>query len=183
MDHSLRFDSAGRCEEIKWIPSPNYDTRPDNTLIDLLVLHYISLPAGQFGTNEVTALFTNTLDTTRAEYSDLQGLRVSAHFFITRPGEINQFVACQDRAWHAGISYWQGRTACNDFSIGIELEGDEYTPYTQAQYDALLPLMMSLKRHYPLQQVVGHQDIAPGRKTDPGPFFDWARIHAHWANN
>lgn len=175
---SLTIDESGWCEEVNIIPSPNYDDRPSNTTIDLLVLHHISLPPRQFGGEEVAALFTNTLDTsTHPSFADLASLTVSAHFFIRRDGEIIQFVSCEKRAWHAGVSRWQGRSVCNDFSIGIELEGHEYTPYTEEQYVKLEQLIQVLKQRYPLRDIVGHEDIAPERKTDPGPFFDWERIN------
>jgi AmpD protein len=181
MGPSLKIDKEGWCDGVTIIPSPNYDTRPVNVVIDLLILHHISLPPRIFGGDDVIALFTNTLDSwAHPDYITLHTLRVSAHFFIRRHGEIIQFVACDQRAWHAGVSQWQGRRQCNDFSIGIELEGHEYTPYTEAQYEALMCLLPVLKQRYPLQQIVGHQDVAPNRKTDPGPFFDWRRLDVQW---
>lgn len=154
--------------------SPNCDERPLNTLIDTLVIHNISLPAGVFGGEDVIKLFTNTLDTTtHPEYQPLAGLHVSSHFFIRRNGEVIQFVPCELRAWHAGESLWRGRTAVNDFSIGIELEGSDTTFFTEKQYHALAKLTAELVANYPIVDIVGHSDIAPIRKTDPGPCFDW----------
>ncbi len=142
--------------------------------IDLLVIHNISLPPGEFGGDAIIRLFTNTLDTTQHPYyAQLNGLKVSAHFLIRRDGEIVQFVACDRRAWHAGVSNWRGRSRCNDFSIGIELEGDDYQPFAGPQYQALARLTRRLRRSYPIRGITGHSDIAPERKTDPGPCFDW----------
>lgn len=167
-------------------PSPNADQRPPNTAISLLVIHNISLPAGRFGGPAVTQLFTNQLDTSAGSlFAELDGLRVSAHFFLRRQGELVQFVSTQDRAWHAGVSQFRGRNRCNDFSIGIELEGTDLLPYTDAQYQQLAALTHVLKARYPLQAAVGHEHIAPGRKTDPGPAFDWQRYgrQAAWADH
>lgn len=161
------------------IPSPNCDRRPPGTSIDLLVIHNISLPPGEFGGEAVAQLFTNTLDAeAHPYYAQLRGLKVSAHFFIRRNGEIIQFVPCSKRAWHAGASSWQGRSRCNDFSIGVELEGSDYVPFSDRQYAALARLTRLLQRAYPLRAIAGHADIAPERKTDPGPFFDWPRYFA-----
>jgi AmpD protein len=157
-------------------PSPNANARPAQTPIDLLVIHNISLPPGAFGTGYAAKLFTNELDFDAHPWFDqIRGLQVSAHFLIERDGQITQFVSCDDRAWHAGQSRFQTRGACNDFSIGIELEGTDDLPYTDAQYQRLGELTLALKRHYPLAYVRGHCHIAPGRKTDPGPSFDWDR--------
>ncbi|MEJ1958809.1 MAG: 1,6-anhydro-N-acetylmuramyl-L-alanine amidase AmpD [Nitrosomonadales bacterium] len=160
--------------------SPNYDARPPGTSVELLVIHNISLPPGEFGGPAVIQLFTNSLDISAHPYfTQLQGLKVSAHFLILRNGSIIQFVPCGKRAWHAGVSSWQGRSACNDFSIGIELEGSDDVPFGEPQYASLTRLTRRLKRSYPtLRDVSGHADIAPGRKTDPGPCFDWARYLA-----
>jgi AmpD protein len=145
--------------------------------INMLVIHSISLPPDEFGGNAVEKFFTNQLDTTsHPYYVQLKDLRVSAHFFIRRNGCIFQFVACTKRAWHAGVSSWQERTRCNDFSIGIELEGSDTQPYTPRQYLALSRLARRIQRAYPIQNIVGHSDIAPQRKTDPGPHFDWAHF-------
>ncbi|WP_269617858.1 1,6-anhydro-N-acetylmuramyl-L-alanine amidase AmpD [Zhongshania sp. BJYM1] len=159
-------------------PSPNYNQRPDGADISLLVIHNISLPAGQFGGPYVHALFTNCLDcSVHDSFSDLNGLQVSSHLFIDREGGIHQFVSFNDRAWHAGVSRFDGRENCNDFSIGVELEGADDIPYTDAQYRELIAVTESLRAYYPAissARIVGHCDIAPGRKTDPGSAFDWA---------
>jgi len=157
-------------------PSPNADARPEGAVVSLLVIHNISLPPGQFGGPEVIDLFLNRLDVSTHPWLErLRGLRVSAHFLVRRDGGVIQFVSCRQRAWHAGVSAFDGRPACNDFSIGIEVEGADVLPYEDAQYAALARLTRWLRAHYPLQAVRGHEHIAPGRKTDPGPAFDWAR--------
>ncbi|MBB5020275.1 AmpD protein [Chitinivorax tropicus] len=159
------------------VRSPNTDTRPEGSLVELLVVHNISLPPNQFGGPGVVQLFTNTLPPDEHPfYAQVHQLRVSAHFFIRRDGELVQFVSCLDRAWHAGVSSWRGRARCNDFSIGVELEGSDFVPFTDLQYDCLTQLGRLLRRHFPIVDVQGHSDIAPGRKTDPGPYFDWQRI-------
>jgi N-acetyl-anhydromuramoyl-L-alanine amidase len=159
-------------------PSPNFNTRPHNIAIDTLVVHNISLPPGDFSnTEDIEALFTNTLDNTRHPfYKELIGLEVSAHFIIHRTGELVQCVSIWDRAWHAGRSFLGERSGCNDFSIGIELVGDDKTPFTSAQYETLFACFFHLKTVLPLTAIVGHSDIAPGRKTDPGPCFEWAYL-------
>jgi AmpD protein len=163
-------------------PSPNFGPRPQATPIDLVVLHSISLPPGEFGGDEVERLFTNRLDLDAHPYfRQLEGLRVSAHFFLRRDGACMQFVSCDDRAWHAGVSNWGGRDNCNDFSIGIELEGLEGEHFEPAQYQALCLLLRALFRQYPIAQMVGHEHIAPGRKGDPGAAFDWAGLQARLA--
>ncbi|WP_101102292.1 1,6-anhydro-N-acetylmuramyl-L-alanine amidase AmpD [Macromonas bipunctata] len=159
------------------VPSPNFGPRPAHAHIDLLVLHSISLPPGQYGGPQVEQLFTNTLDCGAHPYFDaLRGLQVSAHFFVRRTGELVQFVSCQDRAWHAGQSCWRGRSNCNDDSIGIELEGLEGDTFEPAQYATLATLCHALAQRYPIAHVAGHEHIAPGRKQDPGPGFDWAQL-------
>lgn len=159
------------------LPSPNCGPRPENAQIDLVVLHSISLPPGEYGTGAVQQLFTNQLDwDAHPYYQGIRGLQVSAHFFITRAGRIWQFVDCDQRAWHAGASCWRGRGNCNDDSIGIELEGLEGLGFEAAQYDALARLCADLVVHYPIRHVAGHEHIAPGRKHDPGPGFDWPRL-------
>jgi len=182
-DMQLRLDrhgwlrpAPGSAADITHLPSPNHDARPADAQVSLLVIHNISLPPGQFGGPAIAALFTNTLDT-RAHpwFAQLQGLRVSAHFLIRRDAAIVQFVATDQRAWHAGASCHAGRERCNDFSIGIELEGTDLLPYTDAQYAALAALTQTLRQRYPLTAVRGHVHIAPGRKTDPGEAFDWQR--------
>ncbi|TFV95047.1 1,6-anhydro-N-acetylmuramyl-L-alanine amidase AmpD [Oxalobacteraceae bacterium OM1] len=158
-------------------PSPNFDARAPGMPVDLLVVHNISLPPGDFGGTYITDLFTNRLDWDAHPYFDqLRQLRVSAHFLIRRDGSVTQFVSANDRAWHAGASNHCGRERCNDFSIGIELEGTDFTPFENAQYDTLVDLTMALAARYPLSDVTGHEHIAPGRKTDPGPHFDWLRF-------
>lgn len=158
----------------RFCPSPNCDERPDNIDISLLVVHNISLPPLEFGGPYIEQLFTNTLDcSAHPWFEHVRGLKVSAHFLIRRDGELIQFVCPDQRAWHAGVSCWQGRERCNDFSIGVELEGSDHHPFTPAQYSALATLIPPLRARYPLTAVQGHAQIAPGRKTDPGPFFEW----------
>jgi len=177
MKWSLQADGwLSACAGLVHAPSPHADERPPHTQVSLLVIHNISLPPGQFGGSAVIDLFLNRLDhTTHPAFEPLHGLRVSAHFFVRRNGEIVQFVSCHQRAWHAGVSCFDGRIACNDFSIGIELEGTDTHPYEDTQYTALQGLTRTLRAHYPLQAVRGHCHIAPGRKTDPGSAFDWSR--------
>jgi AmpD protein len=161
---------------VRFIPSPNCDERPPGCAISLLVIHSISLPPDEFGGDGVIELFTNRLDhESHPYYRNLAGLKVSSHFFIRRDGETIQFVPCEKRAWHAGVSCWQGRDRCNDYSIGIELEGGDSRPFTDVQYKALIALTRVLQKTYPITDIVGHADIAPSRKTDPGPCFDWER--------
>lgn len=156
------------------LASPNFGPRPREAHIDLIVLHSISLPPGQYGGNEVQQLFTNTLDWAAHPYFQrIQGLTVSSHFYIRRNGDLWQFVSCQDRAWHAGTSQYRGRANCNDDSIGIELEGLEGESFEPAQYDTLASVTAALMTNYPIAHVAGHEHIAPGRKADPGPGFDW----------
>jgi N-acetyl-anhydromuramoyl-L-alanine amidase len=171
------LDSQGWLKHVRHLPSPNYDARPEGTSIRLIVIHNISLPPGIFDGNAVIELFTNQLDwDTHPYFQEIRGLRVSAHFFIRRDGEPIQFVPCGMRAWHAGVSSWRGHEQCNDFSIGIELEGTDDLPFTEAQYDTLTALVRTLREAYPIEAVTGHANIAPGRKTDPGPHFDWRRL-------
>lgn len=159
------------------LQSPNFGARPAQTVIDLIVIHSISLPPGQYGGNEVQALFTNSLDWTKHPYYlSIQGIEVSAHFFITRNGELWQFVSCDDRAWHAGESTYRGRSNCNDDSIGIELEGLEGQVFESAQYETLASLSSSIASNYPIRHIAGHEHIAPGRKFDPGMGFDWVQM-------
>lgn len=170
----MQINDAGYLVNVRFIPSPNCDQRPPACAISLLVIHSISLPPDEFGGNGVIELFTNRLDSTaHPYYPPLRDLKVSSHFFIRRNGEIIQFVPCTLRAWHAGISCWQGRERCNDFSIGIEIEGSDTQPFESIQYDRLVTLTSVLLKTYPISDIVGHADIAPKRKTDPGPFFDW----------
>ena len=157
--------------------SPNCGERPAGTEVSLLVVHSISLPPGSFGGDTIERLFTNRLDTTAHPYfAGLRGLRVSAHFLIRRDGACVQFVSCDARAWHAGESTWRGRDNCNDYSIGIELEGLEGLRFERAQYRTLAALVRALARRYPLREIVGHEHVAPGRKADPGAGFDWGRV-------
>ena len=170
----MKPDASGWFSGVQRIASPNFDARPANTPVTLLVIHSISLPPNDFGGAGICQLFTNTLDcSAHPYYEQLEGLRVSSHFLVRRNGNIIQFVPCTQRAWHAGVSEWQGVGRCNDYSIGIELEGSDFVAFDQAQYLALARLTRHLKRHYPIRSIVGHSDIAPGRKTDPGPYFEW----------
>lgn len=165
-------------DQARHLPSPNCGERPDPDDISLIIVHNISLPPGDFGRGHVDALFTNCLDTTAHPYfRQLEGVHVSSHFLIDRAGGLTQYVACNRRAWHAGRSGWAGREECNDFAIGIELEGADDIPYEPAQYSSLAELVVLLQANYPRlapEAVTGHEDVAPGRKTDPGPAFDWA---------
>jgi len=159
------------------VESPNFDARPVGTAVSLLLVHAISLPPGRFGGDAIERLFTNRLDpAAHPFYATLAGLRVSAHFLLRRDGELVQFVAADKRAWHAGASCWRGRDACNDFSIGVELEGDETQAFSDAQYAGLVALAGRLRRRFPLRDIAGHEDVAPQRKRDPGPRFDWPRL-------
>ncbi len=167
---------------LRRVPSPNFDARPPGIVIDLLVIHAISLPPRRYGGSWIEDLFLNRLDTAADPYfAGLAGLRVSAHFLVRRGGESLQFVSIADRAWHAGVSRFRGRSACNDFSVGIELEGCDEDPFTDAQYAALDTLTRRLLLACPgitPDSIVGHADIAPERRTDPGPCFDWPRYRA-----
>ena len=169
----------GWLEGVRHIESPNCDERPLGEAVSLIVVHAISLPPAQFGGEGIVHLFTNQLDAAAHSYfAQISHLRVSAHFIIRRDGELIQFVSCRQRAWHAGLSSWQGRPRCNDFSLGIELEGCDELPFEDVQYLRLLQLLRLLCVHYPIAAVAGHSDISPGRKTDPGPCFDWQRLAA-----
>jgi AmpD protein len=173
----FRIDASGRLEGAPHVASPNRDARPPGATPTLVVIHGISLPPGEFGGDGVERLFTNTLDpAVHPYYAATAALRVSAHFLIRRDGRLVQFVPCGERAWHAGESAWKGRVRCNDFSVGIELEGADDVPYAPAQYAMLARLVRALWRRFPGADVAGHSDIAPGRKTDPGPAFDWVRL-------
>lgn len=167
----------------KHLPSPNYGPRPADTPVTLAVVHSISLPPGEYGTGCVQQLFTNQLDWDAHPYfQSIRGLEVSAHFFITRQGHIWQFVSADDRAWHAGQSHWQGRDQCNDFSIGIELEGLEGVCFEEAQYQSLQQLIMHIAQRYPVTDIAGHEHIAPARKKDPGDGFDWGKLKSGLAH-
>ena len=165
------------------VPSPNSDGRPAGALVSLAVIHSISLPRGHYGKDAgggaIERLFTSRLDPAEhPSFADLAGLRVSAHFLIRRDGELIQFVPLQERAWHAGVSRWRGRERCNDFSVGIELEGTDDSRFADLQYEVLSSLLRKLQAVLPLQAVAGHSDLAPGRKSDPGARFDWVRLLA-----
>lgn len=173
----MKLDPQGWLDAARQLPSPNCDARPGDEAPTLIVIHNISLPPGEFSGNAVEELFTNRLDwDAHPYYQGIRGLQVSAHFFIRRDGELIQFVPCSLRAWHAGASTWCGRERCNDFSIGIELEGTDELPFTDVQYARLNELLATLRAAYPIKDIAGHSDIAPGRKTDPGPHFVWSRI-------
>lgn len=168
--------------QAKQIPSPNYNERPVNNAPELVVIHCISLPPGEYGGPYIEQLFTNDLDPHEHPYfEEIYQLRVSSHLLITRKGEVVQFVPFNKRAWHAGQSSYQGRENCNDYSIGIELEGTDSDIYEPQQYELLAQVLKALYQYYPTlnpQKITGHQDIAPERKTDPGPGFDWQRLYA-----
>ena len=174
--------SAGLVDAADYLPSPNCDDRPFGVSIDLIVIHGISLPPGEFGGDHISRFFRNELDSSEHPYFEtIAEMRVSAHALIRRDGSVVQYVPFHRRAWHAGLSQFEGRKACNDFAVGIELEGTDETPYSDKQYTALVALVHALCDTYPsltIQRIAGHADIAPGRKTDPGPAFDWPRLHA-----
>ncbi|MHB8666208.1 MAG: 1,6-anhydro-N-acetylmuramyl-L-alanine amidase AmpD [Burkholderiales bacterium] len=172
-------DADGRVDAARYVVSANCDERPPGEAITLLVIHSISLPPGEFGGDAIVRLFTNGLDyTAHPYYQSLAGIKVSAHFLIRRNGELLQFVPCAKRAWHAGVSSWCGRGNCNDYSIGVELEGADDVPFADPQYRVLAELARALSASYPIADIVGHCDVAPARKTDPGPSFDWVRFRA-----
>lgn len=172
--------------EARQLLSPNRDARPDNSVIDLLVIHGISLPPGEFGGPWIDDLFLNRLDASAHPYfAEINGLEVSSHLLIRRDGELVQYVSLLERAWHAGQSCFEGRERCNDFAIGIELEGTDELPYEPVQYECLAALTRAIQYAFPQisrERIVGHSDIAPGRKTDPGPAFDWGRYHSMLEN-
>ena len=171
----------GWCAGVQRYETDHCDARPDGTQVSLLVIHNISLPDGQFGGPHVSDLFTGRLDyNADPAFASLRGLRVSSHFLIRRDGRVIQYVSGNLRAWHAGQSSFAGRVKCNDFSLGIELEGSDATPFEPAQYASLAALTVALQDHYPLTDVQGHEHIAPGRKTDPGPLFRWEKYHEIW---
>jgi AmpD protein len=178
-----RVDTGtGLLDWARQVPSPNCDDRPTGVEPDLIVVHGISLPPGEFDGPWIDLLFTNTLPRDAHPYFEtVADLRVSAHLLIRRSGEVVQYVPFQRRAWHAGVSSWEGRERCNDFSIGIELEGTDHSPYESTQYAMLARVIVALCRSYPRLspgRLVGHSDVAPGRKSDPGPSFDWPRLRA-----
>lgn len=174
---NLQINHAGICSNTEFIASTNVDQRPDIHDISLIVIHNISLPPNKYGGDGVIELFCNRLNPEEHPYyAEIAHLKVSSHFFIRRDGQLIQFASCLNRAWHAGQSQWNGRDRCNDFSIGIELEGSDFEPFETVQYQVLNNLIEALKNNYPIKDIAGHSDIAPDRKTDPGPFFDWSRI-------
>jgi AmpD protein len=167
----------GWCRAASRYDSPNFDARPAGAEVELLVVHNISLPAGRFGGPHIADLFTNRVDfAADPSFADLRGLTVSAHFLVRRDGRVLQFVSCNERAWHAGVSRFGGREQCNDFSVGIEMEGSDFVAFSPAQYESLAALTVALAARYPLSAVQGHEHVAPGRKTDPGPFFAWEKF-------
>jgi AmpD protein len=174
---ALHIEANGICPEALSRPSPHFDERPEGERISLVVIHGISLPPGDFGGPYIDDLFLGRLDPAAHPYfREIEGLRVSSHFLVRRDGSLMQYVPCAMRAWHAGASHWKGRDRCNDFSVGIELEGADDVPYAEPQYDTLAALLRALFARYGALDVAGHSDIAPGRKTDPGPWFDWPRL-------
>lgn len=183
MANDAAAQASAWCSKGDWLawaracPSPNVGPRPEGTRVDLIVIHSISLPPGQYGGPEVEQLFTNQLDWDAHPYfQQIRGLEVSSHFFIRRDGELVQFVALGSRAWHAGASSWRGRDNCNDHSVGIELEGLEGDSFKPAQYATLTRLCAAIATRLPIAHIAGHEHIAPGRKQDPGPGFDWAAL-------
>lgn len=176
-----RWRGDGWLKGARWAFSPNQGQRPAGCTVSLVVLHNISLPPDDFSGDWIERFFTNSLDPQAHPYfRTIAELRVSAHFLVRRDGRVIQFVGCDRRAWHAGQSAWQGRENCNDYSIGIELEGSDGQPFTLAQYAALWPLLARLRQRYPITGLAGHSHVAPGRKTDPGPYFDWAAARARF---
>lgn len=178
-DPAWRLDGSGVLPSARQVPSPNCDDRPAGCAVELLVIHNISLPPGEYGGPGIIELFTNRLDPdAHPFYRRIAGERVSAHFLVRRDGELIQFVPCARRAWHAGSSEWRGRSRCNDFSLGVELEGTDLEPFSESQYATLARLALALRAAYPISACVGHSDIAMprGRKSDPGPNFDWSRF-------
>ena len=176
--------SAGWLRSAQHCKSPNFGVRPEGATIDLVLIHSISLPPGEYGGDAIVQLFTNRLDwDAHPYYQQIRGLEVSAHFLVRRDGDVLQFVSCDARAWHAGASTWRGRHECNDFSIGIELEGLEGERFEAAQYAALVRLLAPLRRRYPIAAVVGHEHVAPGRKNDPGAGFDWTHLRSLLGNS
>jgi len=178
----MKIDPDGLLPQARYIASPNCDERPPGEAITLLVLHSISLPPGQYGGDAIERLFTNRLDPAAHPYfRDIAALKLSSHFLVRRDGELLQFVPVQRRAWHAGASCWRGRERCNDFSIGVELEGVEESAFEAAQYELLAALVRALRVALPLNDIAAHSDVAPDRKTDPGAHFAWARLLADLA--
>jgi N-acetyl-anhydromuramoyl-L-alanine amidase len=173
------IDVGGWLDSPVRLPSPNFESRPGNIEPTLIVVHNISLPPDEFGGSAITELFQNRLDhDAHPYYAQLRGMRVSAHFVVRRDGTVEQYVSCNERAWHAGLSSFRGRERCNDFSVGIELEGSDRSPFEPAQYAALSGVVNALLQRYPIDAIAGHSDVAPGRKTDPGPYFEWTRLQS-----
>ena len=178
-DSVNRLRATGMLDGARGIASPNHDARPEGVVPELLVIHNISLPPRNFGGPGIIELFTNQLDPgEHPYYATIAALKVSSHLLIRRDGDVIQFVGCDHRAWHAGVSSWNGRERCNDFSIGIELEGTDEMPFTYAQYAKLIGVAQVLMRAYPIRYAAGHSDVAPERKTDPGPLFKWKLFRA-----
>ena len=173
------LDAGGIAAGARWVPSPHYDRRPEDARVELVVIHNISLPPGEYGGPWIDDLFLGRLDAEAHPYfREIAAMRVSSHFLVRRDGELVQYVPCELRAWHAGVSSWKGRSRCNDFSVGIELEGSDDVPFAEPQYETLAALTRALVVRYGALELAGHSDVAPGRKTDPGPFFDWDRYRA-----
>ena len=171
------INDGGFVQDIKLVLSPNCDARPKNISINLLVIHNISLPPDQYGGDYIEHFFTNQLNSSVDPYfQKIKNIKVSSHFVINREGNLIQYVSCNKRAWHAGVSEWNGKKNCNDYSIGIELEGSDHIEYTKSQYEKLNQLIDCLKSYYAIEAIVGHSDIATGRKTDPGSSFNWKKI-------
>lgn len=176
-----RWQADGWLAGVRHVLSPNQEARPVGTAVSLVVIHNISLPPDEFGGDWVEDFFVNRLDPLAHPYfATIAGLKVSSHFYVRRSGRVIQFVACDRRAWHAGQSAWKGRGNCNDYSIGIELEGCDSLGFEAAQYEALWALIDALRGRYPIAAVAGHSHVAPGRKTDPGPHFDWAAVRKRY---
>jgi AmpD protein len=173
----MKLGPDGWVEGARRVSSPNRDERPAGAEISLLLVHAISLPPGEYGGDDIERLFTNRLDPQAHPYfQEIASLEVSSHFLVRRDGEVLQFVPVHERAWHAGASSWRGRSRCNDFSLGVELEGSEEEPFAPVQYSTLVALVRALRAALPLRDIAAHSEVAPGRKTDPGPHFDWARL-------
>jgi AmpD protein len=173
------LSQTGLIKDANFLRSTNFDARPIGKVINMVVIHSISLPPNKFGGTFIEDFFTNKLKIEKNSYfKKIKDLKVSSHFLIKRTGELVQFVSCKNRAWHAGDSNWKNNSNCNDFSIGIELEGSDLTPFEEIQYMKLINLLKCLCKYYPINAIVGHNQIAPERKTDPGPFFDWEIINA-----
>jgi N-acetyl-anhydromuramoyl-L-alanine amidase len=176
----MTWQAGGWLQGLEWLPSPNFGERPAGA-VSLVVVHNISLPPDEFAADWVEKFFLNQLDPSAHPYfASIAELRVSAHFYVRRDGRVIQFVGCDQRAWHAGTSCWGGRDNCNDYSVGVEFEGSDTQPFTAEQYAALWELLDALREHYPIAAIAGHSDVAPGRKTDPGPYFDWVAVRARY---